>query len=202
MESSGVRQDNNFFNLPGDNFDLSSPEVPSLIDIDATAFSSAAKISHKNNITGQNLKVAQCNENAVDIDVSTNINISGDFGLPDKDGKIGRADQVITIKGGCSNISVSGVIHSQPTRGKAHVSIGNWMDQDYRMNSNIYINLKQADGSPINYSTGWVKPFSVKANGAKWMVVESLELKVYWVIKYLVRLVMRIPQGTKGPSWL
>lgn len=206
MITASVRADVNFYNvgyLGGiTSVVLPQEDTPDLTALDSTQFASTCKISHHTNVKGADLKIAQANENSVDIDVSTDVNISGDFGLPDKNGKIGRADQVITIKGGSSAISISGIIHCQPTRGKSHVVVGEWMDQSYAMSSDVHLNLKQEDGSPINYTTGWVKPFSVKANGAKWMMWESIGLKIYWIAKYIVRLVLRIPQGTKGPSWM
>jgi len=200
--SDSTRPDLNFFNLPGDNYDLGAPTNPSFTNLDATAFSSAIKISHHTNVVGSNLKVAQCEENAVDIDLSHNVNLNGRFGLPDDTGKIGRADQVITIKGGSTNISIAGILCSKPTRSKASIVIGEWMDQDYSMSSDIHLNLVNLDGSPVYFATGWVKPFSVHGNGAKWLFWTSMGLKAYWILKWSVRLIMRIPKGTKGPSWL
>lgn len=200
--TDSTRQDFNYFNLPGDGYDLNSPETPSLTALDSTSFSSALKISHKTNIRGSDLRVAQCNENAVDITISHNVNLTGRFGVLDDGGKQGRADQVITIKGGCSNVSVAGTVCSRPTRTRAAIQLGNWMDQDYSLNRDIHLKLTNQDGSPTTFSTGWVAPFSVHGSGMKWLFWESVGLKLYWVAKWLVRTCLRIPKGVKGPSWM
>lgn len=57
--------------------------------------------------------------------------------------------QVFTIKGGCSDIWVSGII---TVPGKVtDVDIDNYSDQSHAASKNISLNLTRADGKPVRY---------------------------------------------------
>lgn len=172
-------------------------------NLDATVVDAPLKLSHSQHIIGTGLKIAQGQENSVDMNVCEDVDIAGDFGLPDASGKKGRADQVFTIKGGSKRIRVAGKVFSEATRGKAQVVVGEWSDQSYVPSSQVTLDLFSHTVEPVYYATGWVVPFTVHGKtGMKWLFWESVGHKIYWVTKWLVRLVLRIPQGTKGPNWL
>lgn len=173
-----------------DSLDLSSHE-----DGDV---SSMLKISHSSHIFGVNLSIPQGDENAVDIDVCEDVAIAGFFGDPGVE-----CDQVVTVKGGSRRIRVAGIVRTTQTRRKAHVQIGNWMDQSYRASRDIALDLERVDGGPVYVAIGWAVPFTTKLQGScKLLVWESVRLKAYWIAKYVVRLFTGIKQGEKGPSWL
>lgn len=69
------------------------------------------------------LNVAQCRENALDINnVSNDLDLEGDWGLIGREG-----EQVITVKGGSYDCRVAGEVWSRGTR--ADVAVGLWSDQ-------------------------------------------------------------------------
>lgn len=77
------------------------------------------------------------------------------------------------------------------------------MDQSYAMSSQIEINAVTSYGSPVYVAVGWAVPFTVTLGPhCRYLFWRSLELKTYWIIKFLVRQCLRIPKGIKGPSWL
>ena len=162
--------------------------------------SAPLKVSHVNNVSGKNMVIPQYEENAMDIDVCNDINFSGDFGTP---GISTPNGQTITVKGGCQRVHVSGVIHSDAGRQNSHVQVGNFMDQSYAMSNHVTLDFKHINGGKVNVVTGWVVPFSVTLKGScKWLMWESVKLKAYVVAKFVVRFVLRIPKGVKGPAWM
>lgn len=168
-----------------------------LREIDGSQFSSLLKITHCRRVTGIQVLVPQGTENAMDLDDVESAVIDGHFGF----GPV-KGDQVITIKGGCRNFRVTGILHSRGTR-SADIEIGNWFDQNQRLTSSGILDFRHADGGKIRVAIGWVVPFSVKLRGAcTYALLPSLKIKAYFLTKYVVRSVLRIKQGQKGPSWL
>jgi hypothetical protein len=164
-------------------------------EIDDLDIASMLKISHCQNVKANHVIIGQGAENAVDISCSENVSLSGIFGA------IGiPCDQVITVKGGCRNINLYRYIDTPATKRKAHIEIGNWMDQSYKINKDITLDFIGQD--KIYVAVGWAVPFSVKLkSNCKYLFWRSVGLKFYWLAKFLIRLVMRIPKGTKGPNW-
>jgi hypothetical protein len=165
-----------------------------------TTMSAPLKIAHVSDVHGESVKLPQFRENAVDIDVATNIRLRGEFGTL---GVAPAGGQVITVKGGSHAIDLGGTILSDPGRQGAHIQVGQWMDQTYAMTSGVSLDFIHPDALPVYVVTGWVVPFSVRLHGAcRWLFVESMKLKAYIIFKFVVRLILRIPKGVKGPSWL
>ena len=159
------------------------------------SYTSLLKISHCVNVAGKNLIVGQAAENSIDIDCAENINLQGHFGAYGATGH-----NVITVKGGCRDITLSGEIYTVVTTRKDHIRVGDWMDQSYKINKDIILNFSNQD--KIYVAVGWAVPFSVKLKGnCKYLFWRSSQLKLYWLTKFIIRLIMRIPKGTKGPSW-
>jgi len=168
-----------------------------LSEHDEGEFSTLLKISHSSHIAGVSLDIQQGNENAVDVDVCEDIAIAGEFGTA---GAV--CDQVVTVKGGCQRIRIAGVIRTLETRRKAHVQVGNWMDQSYRLTRDVLLDFKRSDGGPVYVAIGWAVPFTVQLRGdCRLLVWESVKLKAYVLAKFAIRAVLRIPKGTKGPDW-
>lgn len=142
--------------------------------------------------------IGQGHENSIDINnrchdithTNATIGVNGPNG-----------DQVITLKGGSRNIKISGIVHSRGTRQKVDVDIGNWSDQSYDNTQGVTFDLKHVDGKPINVRIGRAVNVTLLGDCKK-MVFASLLLKCYWWFKWAVRKVLKIPVGTKGPSWL
>ena len=156
-----------------------------------------------NGVTLTNVTVAQgfedsfyANDHVSNVSVSGNFATSGAAGL-----------RVITIKGGCTNIKIAGVIHQHGT--SEGVKADDWADQSYDHSTNIDLTgLTAADGKPIvvvaRYGCGLTLGSSCKR-----AVLSSIGLTTYWWFKRIVRLVpfingatKPIPVGTSGPSWL
>jgi hypothetical protein len=165
-------------------------------------YASILKFSGAQGVTMTNLLVSQGAENTVDINnEAANIKLVGDFGYTN----INRAtcgeysfDQAITIKGGSHDITITGTLHN-----KGAVELGNWSDQSTSKCYNVILDLRSTDGSKIDVILGRVDTKTVTLLGDcqinKW---ESFKLSTYWWAKSLIRNILRIPVGTKGPNWI
>lgn len=192
MESS-IKEDHNFLSHYG----KSNADISEIISGTFGDFDAILKVSHSSNLRGT-VVVPNGRENAVDINVCSNITLFGYFG----GGGVTGA-QVITAKGGSHDIIIGGVITSAKTNSGIDVDIGNHSDQSRALTRRVKLNLVREDGSPVKVRIGWALPFSVKLGpGCKYMLWSSLTLKSYVLLKLIVRVVLRIPPGVKGPAWL
>lgn len=163
-------------------------------------YDSPLKISHSTNITGAALRVPQGRENAVDMNCVSNVTLVGEFGVG-VDFKTSEG-QVVTIKAS-DHVSVRGVIHGRPARQGAHISLGQHSDQGYQPTKHVSLDVVHADTGPVFLVTGNVLPWTIRRSPAvKWLVWESIACAAYVYFKRVVRFVLRIPKGVKGPSWL
>lgn len=179
------------------NEDISGLDLTSL---DAASFDSPLKISHSTNIHGGELSIPQGKENSVDLNCVSGANLSGDFGVG-QDSKTSEG-QIITIKAS-DHIVISGVIHGSAGRQGAHVQIGQHSDQGYQPTKRVSLNLVHSDPNQnVFVVTGWVLPWTIELKGrCVWLRWESFKLFMYVVGKWIVRTILRIPKGVKGPSW-
>lgn len=190
--SSSTSIDNNFysiFGVTGQGIDgqVYMPENPS-------QYAAILKVSHSTGIHGIALTVSNGQENSVDINVCKDMTLSGVYGLSGV-----TADQCITIKGGSESIYVAGVINCNGSR--ADVQIGDWSDQEDALSKNVTLDLVRADGKPVKVQVGRATGIVLKGSCVRSWWSDFL-LTAYWWIKLIVRKIMRIPIGTKGPSWL
>lgn len=156
------------------------------------------KLSHSIDVSGIGIRSPQGLENALDINVCENVKLGGKFG-----GGIVEGDQVVTVKGGSKNIELSGLIAGHGNRSGVHIEIGNHSDQSTEPTKNVVLDFDHEMGGPVYVSTGWVAPFSVKLHGkCKWAFVASMELKAYVFAKLIVRKILGIQIGVKGPAWI
>lgn len=168
--------------LPADNV-FSPPDG-------AKNYSDILKFSNQQGFTLMGCRVDQGTDDSVDMNrFCKDIVLDGTFGIG-----VG-GNQVLTIKGGCKNIWVTGTSHGN------RVEIGNWSDQTYDLSENILVNLTSVNGQPIMVSIGRAKNVSLQGNCKK-DTFGSLKLTAYWWIKWIVRKILCIKVGQSGPSWL
>lgn len=168
--------------LPSDNV-FSPPDG-------AENYSDILKFSNQQGFTILGCKVDQGKEDAVDMNRGCeDIILDGEFGIG------AGGSQVITVKGGCKNIWVTGISHG------SRIEIGNWSDQTYNYSENIVLNLRSTNGSTIKVSIGRAKNVSLQGDCKK-DTFGSLKLTAYWWIKWIVRKILGIKVGQSGPSWL
>ncbi len=194
------RADKNFLSYNGDTLvyflGTDHPEVcprfpVSVVPALPSEWDSALKVSNNTfPIYVPQATIAQCNENALDINRGHTVNITATFG---RAGEIG--DQVITVKGGSTNITLSGLVVSNGTNGM--VVIGNWSDQSSDPSRDIDLSgLYRIDGKPITVILARVKRDTVKLPPkARVLWVKSVGYVVYWWLKRayvgLLRLIKR-----------
>ena len=156
----------------------------------ASTYSDILKFSNQQNYVLENAKVAQGKEDSVDINNNcSNIILSGEFGIG------GGGTQVMTIKGHSTNINIVGTSHGN------RIEIGNWSDQSYDVSENITLNINSVNGKPIMVAVG--RATNIKLLGdCKKDLMRGILISAYWWIKRMVRVILRIPIGVSGPSWL
>lgn len=194
-----TRPDVNYLSVSGEQKFIATSDLSA---VDGSLYASVLKISdkaHDFSLTG--LKVPNGHETSVDCDWSTNVHIEGDFGLGDV-----PADNILRAKGPFRNITFSGYIHSFGQRNGIDIELGNHFDQSPGLGSGCDLTgiEPHLNGNRVTFAVGWVVPFTVKykRGNCEYLIWQSLRLKAYVALKHLVRLVLRIPAGTKGPGWL
>lgn len=200
MSSASTRVDVNYLSITGASQELALP-IPDLTAVDGSQYATVLKMSdgvHDLDLTG--LKVPGGHETAVDLDWATNVSLRGDFGL----GPV-PSDNVLRVKGPFKNVKLSGFIWSYGQRNGIDIEIGNHFDQASGLGSGCDLTGLEAhmNGDRVTVAVGWVVPFTVKlSHRQEYLIWESLKLKAYVAAKHLIRLVLKIPAGTKGPSWM
>lgn len=148
---------------------------------DPTQWDSALKVSgntYSVHVVG--ISAAQCRENVLDINHSQDVTfLRASLG---RAGEVG--DQVITIKGGSSEITIDGTIHS---RGRdADVELGMWSDQSTDPVHRLDLTgLKRADGKPVTVIYVRADRSTIHLpKGAKVLWFKSLCSQAYWWTKF------------------
>ena len=196
-----MRPDNNYRSFAGED------KVPDNLDLSAASknqtISTFLKLS--DGIHDQDIKVGWVPgglETAVDLDWATNVSVTGgSFGTWGK-----ATDNILRAKGPFKNIRFSGTLNSYGQRNGIDIELGNHFDQHPGLGSGCDLTgiAPHPNGDKVTFAVGWVIPFTVKHSYSnhKYLIWESFKLKAYVAFKHLVRLIIRIPHGTKGPSWL
>lgn len=183
------RADRNYLSWSGDTLQLylgtDHPEpcdkVPATVyPDDPTQWDSALKVSGNTYpVHVDGISAAQCRENVLDINHSQAVGfMRATLG---RAGEVG--DQVVTIKGGSSDITVEGTIYS---RGRlCDVYLGQWADQSTAKASRIdLVGLKRADGKPVTIILARVDRSTLHLPpGAKVLWFKSLCGIAYWWAK-------------------
>jgi hypothetical protein len=104
--------------------------------------------------------------------------LAGDFGWGG-----GSGDQVVTLKGGCHDISLAGVIYSRGN--EADIVIDAWSDQSRELCYNIDLsNLTRADGQPITIILGrFGSTVAHYPPSHKVLWWKSIGYRAYWLAK-------------------
>ena len=148
-------------------------------------YSAILKLSRMDTLRLDGIKVSQGRENALDCNsCCARIGIDGEFG---QTGEVG--DQVVTVKGGCTLMRISGVVHSQGHR--AHVCCGVWSDQSNNTSSNLdFSGLSHVTGAPLTFILSRVNSPIMAAlgrpkdivlpKGAKVLFWASIADQIYW----------------------
>jgi hypothetical protein len=159
-------------------------------------YSAIFKCDKLNDTTFAEVRAAQGNEDSLNLNnVCLNVRISGDFSTQGPPGL-----RVITIKGGCHSITVSGTLHGHGT--SEDIKIGDWSDQSTDVSSTIDLTgLHEADGSKIKVVIGHASGVLLNSDEVIDQVTSDT-LVAYWQLKYDTRKELGIPLGTPGPSWL
>lgn len=151
-------------------------------------YSAILKLSRVDTLQLDGIKISQGQENALDCNSRcTRVSIEGEFG---QTGEVG--DQVITVKGGCTLMRISGVIHSRGRR--ADVCTGVWSDQSKEVSANLDCSgLSRADGAPVTFILSRVNSPIMAAlgrpkdillpKGAKVLFWASIGDQCYWWLK-------------------
>ena len=116
----------------------------------------------------------------------------------------GQGLRVITVKGGCQGICLSGMIQEHGTSyWDGDVSIDDWIDQTYNPSGQIDLSgLSSMDGKKVkvvaNLRTGHIS----YGPNCQLALIPTLWRTAYWWFKWAVRKVLGIKVGQSGPSWL
>lgn len=198
MSTESTRPDVNYISIAGNQAFLGTRDFSR---VDGSLYATVLKASdgvHDQTLT--NLKVPNGHETSIDCDWSTNMRFEGDFGLGPQLG-----DNVLRGKGGFKNLAYAGTLHSRGQRHGCDIELGDWFDQNPAISRGCDLTgiLPHADGQgPNRVAIGWVMPFTTKLGpNCKRLFWLSLGLKVYVLVKFVIRFFLRIPRGTKGPSW-
>jgi len=202
MKYGTMSTDRNYFSISENKFfvDSGGPNPHEVTDLPtgnvfspsdgAKNYADILKFSNQQGFTLMGCQVDQGREDSVDMNrFCREITLDGHFGLG------GGGDQVITIKGGCDTIWVTGVAYGN------RIEIGNWSDQTYDKSRNIVLNLSAANEQPIKVSVGRAENVSCQGDCKKDMF-GSLTITVYWWLKWIVRKILGIKVGQSGPSWM
>jgi hypothetical protein len=173
---------------PTDNSTAFLPDTP-------TQYASVLKLADSAIINLSGLVVDQASENAVDANNKVSAVLEGVFG----NSTPGIGNQIFSVKGSCS-VSIKGTLKGAGNRLNADVLVDNWSDQDYGPSTVDLTQAKHETGRKLNvvYRIG-----SSKIIGdCNKLLLPSIGLTAYFYVKLLVRKVMGIKQGQKGPSFL
>ena len=160
-----------------------------------TSFASILKLADHSSITLTGLVVDQANENSVDINNNVTATVEGVFG--NSTPKIGN--QIFSVKGNCK-VVIKGTLKGAGNRADADVLVDNWSDQDYGPSSVDLTEAKHETGRKLKvvYRIG----SSTVIGDCEKLYLQSIGFTAYYYLKLIVRKIMGIPQGKKGPSFL
>lgn len=189
------RADRNYLSYSGDTVQLymGTPEARSIqppypmdmLPTDPQSWDAVLKVSSNDNAVSlvstpdAPVRIAQGRENAIDCNnLAGDVTIRGEIGYGG-----GEGDQVVTIKGGSSDITISGTIHS---RGRdCDVELGMWSDQSTDPVHHLdLVGLKRADGRPVTVIIVRADMRTIALpEGAKVLQLKSALAVAYWWAK-------------------
>lgn len=171
------------------------PEDGVITPENPTQYASILKVADNANINLKNLTISQGRECAVDINNHVITMLDGTFGS-DADGV---GNQIFSIKGS-SAVIIAGILKGAGNRLGADVLVDNWSDQAYGGSLVDLTNAKHATGRKIKVVKRF---FASKVTGdVEILYWQSVKMTAYWYLKLVVRKILKIKVGQKGPSWL
>lgn len=206
--NASVRPDLNYCSITADGYaDPAMEGKTDFSDVDGSKVASVLKISdgaHDREL--KDLKVPAGCETAVDLDWAKNVRVSGSFGIPPQLGVAQvQPDNLLRLKGPFVDCAFAGFPYQKGKRNGVDIEIGDHFDQHPGLGRGWDLLGMEAhmNGDRVTVAVGWVVPFTGKYNRAhcEYLIWESLKLKAYVATKHLIRWILRIPAGTKGPSW-
>jgi hypothetical protein len=164
----------------------------------AKLYASLLKITSNAVVDKKGLDIGQAAENSVDIQHGAKATLEGRFGC-DED-KVG--DQIFSIKGG-SWAKITGYLRGSGSRLNADIIVDTWSDQSLAGSYADLTNLIHIKNRRIRVVKRYFASTVVAhSSNVEILVLASIENTIYWWAKRIVRAVLRIPIGTKGPSWM
>ena len=158
-------------------------------------YASALKLCDGLQISLTGLEVAQCSECAVDINNHAFIAVEGVFGSSN----IGIGNQTFSVKGG-SEAYITGPLKGFGNR-KCDILVDNWSDQSYNGSIVNLIDASHESGRRLVVIKRYGAS-TINGNNFKVDIVRSLGLTIYWWTKWIIRKMLGIKIGQKGPSWI
>jgi hypothetical protein len=186
---NGGRPDQKVVDFPEDR--IVNPENP-------TQYASLVKITSDLVVELKGITVGQAAENSVDIQNKAHATLEGTFGSD-----VERAgNQIFSVKGGSTAI-LSGYVKGSGNRLGADIIVDTWSDQCYAGSTLDITNLVHKTNRKLRivkrYGASTVKFHDANA---EILVLPSIENTIYWWVKRIARIVLRIPIGEKGPSFI
>lgn len=162
---------------------------------DPSKYSVTLKLCDGITLTKTDLDVPQSRESAVDIQNRAVVTLVGKFGTTGD--QVGY--QIFSVKGG-STAKLIGTLRGEGHRLNADILVDMWSDQCFGGSVVDLSQLKHESGRKIKV----VKRYGASTihGDCQVLVIPSIEETIYWWAKWIVRKVMRIPLGAKGPSWI
>ena len=180
---------------------ISDDEVRELLkgldSIDGSKYASILKITGKDVFfMPLALTITQGNENCVDINNHAKMTLTGTFGHESFQG-----DQLFSVKAGAVAKIIGTILGPGGKRMKADIILDNWSDQNQDGSYLDITELKHESGRKIRIVKDLRKGKMKLGSNAEVLYPQSLGLTIYNITKKLIRIILRIPNGKKGPSW-
>lgn len=160
-----------------------------------SSYASALKLADNSVISLSGMEVVQCTECTVDINNHTTANISGTFGTTTPN--IGN--QTFSVKGGSTAI-INGTLKGIGNRG-CDILIDNWSDQSYNGSTVDLTNAVHEEGRKLKAIYRFFAS-TIHGTNVDKLYFKSTYFTCYWWLKWIVRKILGIKVGQKGPSWL
>jgi hypothetical protein len=134
-------------------------------------------------------------ENACDVNNDSDIVLQGELGLT------GGDQAGLSVKGGSAlgTLDAGVVVFLPSAKSRTDLLVDDWSDRS-RAPSIVVMRARRTDGQPVRVVFGrWHRP---RIDGPSRIVWGwTIALHLYNPAKALLRALLRIPAGTKGPAW-
>lgn len=161
----------------------------------ADQYASILKLCDNSVVHLSNIEVVQGQECSVDINNHATVNLQGEFGVA----TVRVGNQIFSVKG-ASYAAIAGTLKGAGNRMDADVLVDNWSDQAYGGSTVDLTNAVHQAGRKIKVVK---RLFASTVKGdVETLWLQSIGMTAYWWLKWIVRKILGIKVGQKGPSWL